>query len=65
MKPETILRAYRKTWLVVQRGQQGPIRRKRARQRNRFLMWLYEWADSGQPPFAINENGVNAKRYRR
>lgn len=53
MKPETILRAYRKTWLPVHNGWQGPIRAKRARQRNRFLMWLYEWADRGSPPLIV------------
>jgi hypothetical protein len=64
MNPATILRAYRKTWVVVHLGVQGPIRKKRARQRNRFLMWLYEWADRGCSPLIVNENGVNAKRYR-
>jgi hypothetical protein len=45
MNPQTILRAYRKTWLVVRRGEQGPMRARRARQRERFEAWLYRWAD--------------------
>lgn len=50
MNPQTILRAYRGTWLVVRNGVQGPIRAKRARQRKRFEAWLYRWADGRKKP---------------
>jgi hypothetical protein len=45
VKTETVLRAYRGTLLAAEQGWQGPARRKRARQRNRFLMWLTRWAE--------------------
>jgi hypothetical protein len=45
MKPETILRAYREALRRSEEGWQGPVRRKLARQRNRFLLWLCAWAD--------------------
>jgi hypothetical protein len=54
MKPETVLRAYRKSWLPVRNGWQGPIRARRARQRKRFIDWLYQWAYKGQPKEVTN-----------
>lgn len=53
MKPEIVLRAYRKTLIPVRLGIQGPIRARRARQRDRFLMYLFEWADRGRPPLVV------------
>jgi hypothetical protein len=53
MSPQLIVRAYRRTWVVVQLGIQGPIRIRRARQRNRFLAWLYAWAERGCSPLII------------
>jgi hypothetical protein len=45
VKPETVLRTYRETLVAVEQGWQGIQRRRRARQRNRFLMWLTGWAE--------------------
>jgi hypothetical protein len=48
MKPETILRALRR----INRNYdalQGPQRRRRARQRARFMGYLYDWAERDLP----------------
>ena len=45
MTPELVVRAYLGTLVAEREGWQGPARRKRARQRDRFLGWLERWAN--------------------